>query len=105
MPGHILPGRFNINPTIVQIRPNSSKRTHISNTSQSMDIHIHYHQELFNTVPTGCQIQLKSRIIQPDSAKTGSDLETIHNEWSWDSKCVIPHLSKLNHWKPLIIIY
>jgi hypothetical protein len=38
------------------------------------------------TVPPGCQVDLKSHIITPDSATTDSDLETIHCEWSWDSK-------------------
>jgi hypothetical protein len=30
------------------------------------------------TVPPGCQVDLKSHIITPDSATTDSDLETIH---------------------------
>jgi hypothetical protein len=37
------------------------------------------------TVPAGCQINLKSNIIQLDSTTTDSDLETIHYKWSWDS--------------------
>jgi hypothetical protein len=35
------------------------------------------------TVPAGCQIQLQSHYIQPDSATTDSDLESIHYEWTW----------------------
>jgi hypothetical protein len=32
------------------------------------------------TVPTGCLVNLKSHVIQPDTATTDSDLETIHFE-------------------------
>jgi hypothetical protein len=42
------------------------------------------------TVPPGCQVDLKSHIITPDSATTDSDLETIHYEWSWDSNKLFP---------------
>ena len=42
------------------------------------------------TVPPGCQVDLKSHIITPDSATTDSDLETIHYEWSWDSNIMFP---------------
>jgi hypothetical protein len=42
------------------------------------------------TVPPGCQVDLKSLIITPDSATTDSDLETIHYEWSWDSNIMFP---------------
>ena len=42
------------------------------------------------TVPPGCQVDLKSHIITPDSATTDSDLETIHYEWSWDSNTMFP---------------
>jgi hypothetical protein len=33
------------------------------------------------TVSTGCQVDLKSQIIQPDLTTTDSDLETIHYQW------------------------
>ena len=42
------------------------------------------------TVQPGCQVDLKSHVIQPDSATTDSDLETIHYEWSWDSNVLFP---------------
>ena len=42
------------------------------------------------TVPPGCQVDLKSHIIAPDSATTDSDLETIHYEWAWDSNTMFP---------------
>jgi hypothetical protein len=42
------------------------------------------------TVPPGCQVDLKSHIITPDSATMDSDLETIHYKWSWDSNTMIP---------------
>ncbi len=35
-------------------------------------------------------MDLKSHIITPDSATTDSDLETIHNEWSWDLNIMFP---------------
>jgi hypothetical protein len=35
-------------------------------------------------------VDLKSHIITPDSAKTDSDLETIHYKWSWDSNIIFP---------------
>jgi hypothetical protein len=37
------------------------------------------------TVSPRCQLDLKSQIIQPDSAATDSDLKTIHYKWSWES--------------------
>jgi hypothetical protein len=42
------------------------------------------------TVSPGCQVDLKSHIITPDSATTDSDLETIHYEGSWDSNIMFP---------------
>jgi hypothetical protein len=57
------------------------------------------------TVPPGCQVDLKSHIITPDSATTDSDLETIHYEWSWDSNTMFPKYhtvefeATLNHLK------
>ncbi len=42
------------------------------------------------TVPPGCQVDLKSHIITPDSAVTDSDLETIHYEWAWSSNIMFP---------------
>ena len=41
-------------------------------------------------MPPGCQVDLKSHVITPDSATTDSDLETIHYEWSWDSSIMFP---------------
>ncbi len=38
----------------------------------------------------GCHINLESHIIQPDSATTNWDLETIHYEWSLDSNMLFP---------------
>jgi hypothetical protein len=50
-------------------------------------------------VPPGCQVDLKSHIITPDSATmdsatTDSDLETIHYKWSWDSNIMFPRYHK-----------
>ena len=42
------------------------------------------------TVPPGCLVNLKEHVIQPDTATTDSDLETIHYEWSWDSNVLFP---------------
>jgi hypothetical protein len=42
------------------------------------------------TIPAGCRITLKSHIIQPDSATTDSDLETIHYEWFYYSNELFP---------------
>ena len=35
-------------------------------------------------------VSVKSHIIQPDSATTDSDPETIHFKWSWDSNVLFP---------------
>jgi hypothetical protein len=42
------------------------------------------------TVPSGCPVNLKSHVIQPDIATTDLDLETICYEWSWDSNILFP---------------
>jgi hypothetical protein len=42
------------------------------------------------TVPSGCQVDLKTHIIQPDSLTTDSNLETINYKWSWDSNALFP---------------
>jgi hypothetical protein len=36
------------------------------------------------TLPPGCLVNLKSHVIQADTATTDSDSETIHYEWSWN---------------------
>ena len=43
------------------------------------------------TVPPGCQVNLREHVIQPDTATTDSDLETIHYEWSWDSNMLFSY--------------
>ncbi len=48
------------------------------------------------TVPPGCQVDLKSHIITPDSATTDSDLETIHYEWAWDSNTMFKNIIQAN---------
>jgi hypothetical protein len=45
-------------------------------------------------VLAGCQIQLQSHFIQPDSATTDSDLDTIHNKWTWDLNVLFPTYHK-----------
>jgi hypothetical protein len=43
------------------------------------------------TVPPGCNVDLKSHMIQPSSATIDFDLETIHHKWSWDLDVLFPY--------------
>ena len=63
-------------------------------------LHLLISRPLSNVLPLsppsqlGVQLQLqyhlREHVIQPDTATTDSDLETIHYEWSWDSNVLFP---------------
>jgi hypothetical protein len=72
----ILSSPLNFTPTLICSKTFSSMTIRSSSTI---------------TVPAGCDITLKSHIIQLDSATTDSDLDTIHYKWSYNSNVLFPN--------------